>query len=78
MLHTCYHIITNNKNEYLKTLEDVQIRIDNLQTNGEQNIKVFQVFAVQGFEVDATCLEEVQIPLEEITYNHDLVEAEMV
>ncbi|MBT8379987.1 MAG: hypothetical protein KJN64_12240 [Ignavibacteria bacterium] len=78
MIHTCYHIVSNHKNKYVRTLEDVQTRIDNLQTRGEQNIKVFQVFTVQDFEVDATRLKEVQIPLKEITYNRDLVDTAML
>ena len=78
MIHTCYHIISNNNHEYFRTLAEVQTRLAKLKTNGENNLIVSQIFTTEDFDVDAICLEEVQIPLADVTYNHDLVKAEMV
>ena len=78
MLHTCYHILSNNNDEYVRTLEEVQTRIEDLKTIGENHIKVSQIFTEEDFDVDAIRLKEIPVPLAEININSTLVAAELL
>jgi len=61
MLHTCYHIISDHNNNYVRTLEDVQTKIAELETKGENHIKLSEIFTEEDYDVDAIKLKEVQI-----------------
>jgi len=78
MLRTCYHILSNHTNEYARTLEEVQSRIAELNTNGENHIKISQVFTEEDFDVDAIRLKEVNIPIADVDINTELIQTELV
>jgi len=69
MLHTCYHVLSDHHNKYLRTLPEVQTEINRWNKNGESHIEICEVFTVEEVGSDAIWLNEVQIPISDIKLN---------
>lgn len=65
MHHTCYHLISDNKNEFLNALNEVKERVDHWKQEGESHIKVFKI-TTEELGSDAINLEETQVGMDEI------------
>ena len=68
MKHTCYHLISDQNNEFMSDLKDVKITILKWKEDGEGHIKVFKIMT-EELGSDAINLEEKQLDIENLNKN---------
>ena len=68
MKHTCYHLISDLKNEFLSDLKEVKVKINKWKEDGEGHIKVFKIMT-EELGSDAIDLEEKQLDIEHLNKN---------
>ena len=68
MQHTCYHIISDHKNEYLSKLKDVKSTLIKWQNNGESHINVYKI-VTEDLDSDEIMVNEESIRFDDININ---------
>ena len=61
MTHEIYHVITKESNQFLSTVEEVRNLVSITKENGDKDIKIFKMTAVESDE-DEILLSEIDIP----------------
>jgi hypothetical protein len=68
MQHTCYHVISDHKNQFFSAVDDVKETVNKWKDEGESHIKIFRIIT-EDLGSDAIDLEEKQVGLDEININ---------
>lgn len=67
MHHTCYHLVSDHKNQFLNSISDVKSTVDSWKKEGEKHIKIFRI-KTEELESDAIDLEEKQISEDDASF----------
>lgn len=68
MRHTCYHLISDHKNEYLGKIEEVRSTISKWKKDGESHINVYKI-VTEDLDSDEIMLNEESIRFDDININ---------
>ncbi len=69
MTHEIYHLITDESDQFLSTIEEVRNVVSAHKQNGSSKIKIFKMTAEERDE-DEILLSEIDIPQEELFVNN--------
>lgn len=64
MSHICYHLVSENHNEFLNVLDEVRSSVKNWKSQGDKHIKVFKI-TTEDLGSDAISLDENELVEEE-------------
>lgn len=64
MQHTCYHLISDNKNQFLNSISEVKLTLNTWKEEGESRIKVFKIMT-EELGSDAINLKEEQLAIDD-------------
>lgn len=68
MNHTCFHIISDHRNQFFNTVQEVKSTVNKWKDEGESHIKVFRIIT-EEVDSDSIDLHEEQIELEDTEIN---------
>ena len=64
MQHSCYHLISDHKNQILSSTKEVKSTINSWKKEGEDHIKIFRI-TTEELGSDAINLEEEQVEIDD-------------
>ena len=64
MSHICYHLVSENHNEFLNVLDEVRTKVISWKEEGDKHIKVFRI-TTEDLGSDAITLAEDELIEEE-------------
>lgn len=64
MSHICYHLVSENHNEFLNVLDEVRTKVNSWKEEGDKHIKVFRI-TTEDLGSDAITLAEDELIEEE-------------
>jgi len=68
MLHSCFHLVSENKSEFLTSIEDVKIKVKKWKDEGDSHVKVFKI-TTEDLGSDAISLDEKELEMDETKEN---------
>lgn len=68
MNHTCFHIISDHRNQFFNSVQEVKSTVNKWRDEGESYIKVFRIIT-EEVDSDVIDLQEQQIELEDTDIN---------
>jgi len=64
MSHICYHLVSENHNEFLNAIDEVRTKVSDWKGEGDKHIKVFRI-TTEDLGSDAINLKEDELVEEE-------------
>lgn len=68
MHHTCFHIVSDHKDQFFNTVQDVKHTIAKWKDEGESNFRIYRI-TTEEIDSDEIDLEEHQVDLKDTEIN---------